>query len=209
MYFSKKSINSHSSCIHLLSYKEFDPLEFTSKLTEIETERLLSFKNTNRRREFVATRILRHQLFGYQHIHYDDHGAPFIPNEGFISVSHSKNLIGIAVNENYKVGLDLEAHRKNILDLKSKFLSNNELLQFNCDDFIEVTKIWSAKEALYKLAGRKKILFSKELLLSKDLNDKWNGTIINHDHDLKVKMDIFDIDETIISINSAEIERIQ
>ena len=156
MYFSKKSINSHSSCIHLLSYKEFDPLEFTSKLTEIETERLLSFKNTNRRREFVATRILRHQLFGYQHIHYDDHGAPFIPNEGFISVSHSKNLIGIAVNENYKVGLDLEAHRKNILDLKSKFLSNNELLQFNCDDFIEVTKIWSAKEALYKLAGRKK-----------------------------------------------------
>ena len=208
MYFSKKTINSHSSCIHLLSYEEFDTLEFISKLTDIETERFFSFKNINRRREFVATRILRHQLFGFQHMHYDSLGAPYIPNEGFISVSHSKNLIGIAVNEEYKVGLDLESHRKNILDLKTKFLSENEFTQFNCDNYIEVTKIWSAKEALYKLAGRKKILFSKELILSKDSNDCWNGTIINHDHDLKVKMDIFDIDETIISINSAKIERV-
>ena len=101
-------------------------------MTDIETERFFSFKNINRRREFVATRILRHQLFGFQHMHYDSLGAPYIPNEGFISVSHSKNLIGIAVNEEYKVGLDLESHRKNILDLKAKFLSENELTQFNC-----------------------------------------------------------------------------
>ena len=148
MCFNKKTINSQSTTIHLLSYEDFDPLSFTSKLTNIETERLFNFKNINRRREFVATRILRHQLFGYQHIHYDKNGAPFIQNEGYISVSHSKNLVGIAVNEDYKVGLDLETHRKNILKLKSKFLSDNEQNEFSCDDYIEVTKIWSAKEAL-------------------------------------------------------------
>lgn len=158
--------------------------------------------------EFVATRLLRHDLFGFEHIHYDSHGAPFIEQEGFISISHSKNLVGIAVNSNYRVGMDLEPHRPNILSVAHKFLTKRERELFDCENPITVTKIWSAKEALYKLAGRKEIIFAKELLLEDILsNDKWVGVIDNFDHKLRVNLDIFDQNGTIMTINSKEVEQ--
>ena len=204
MAFEYSDIESNSTKIHLLKYDEFDPFAHLDKLTGLERERLSTFSHIKRQREFVATRLLRHELFGYEHIHYDAHGAPFIEQEGYISISHSTNQVGIAVNSNYQVGLDLEPHRSNILSLAHKFLSHEERLSFDCTNPVTVTKIWSCKEALYKLAGRKKIIFKDDLVVG----DNWNCLIDNYDHKLKVKMDIFDIDETIISINASKFERI-
>lgn len=207
MTFKSSRINSNSTSIHILEYQDFDPTLHLKSLTSQEIERYHSFKHPKRKKEFVATRLLRHDLFGFQHIHYDPVGAPFIEGIGYISISHSKNKVAIAVNKEYKIGLDLEPHRANILRLAHKFLNQNEIDIFDCSDPVTVTKIWSAKEAMYKLAGRKKILFSKELLLDKDNNEIWKGTIDNHDHLIKVNLDIFDIDDTIISINSSPIEQ--
>lgn len=206
MSFKFSSLNSNSTTIHFLEYGNYDPNIHVDKLTDMELERFKMFSHIKRQREFVATRLLRHNLFGFEHIHYDEHGAPYIENEGYISISHSKNKVAIALNKDYRIGIDLEPHRVNILNVAHKFLSPHEIKTFNCTDPIEVTKIWSAKEALYKLAGRKKILFSTELLL--DLkNDEWKGLIDNHDHHLLVNLDIFDIEDTIITINSREIEK--
>lgn len=206
MGFNFSSLNSNSTVIHFLEYDDFDPNEYLDKLTQLELERLRMFKHIKRQREFVATRLLRHNLFGFEHIHYDNHGAPYIEHEGYISISHSKNKVAIALNKDYRIGVDLEPHRMNILNVAHKFLSSDELRTFDCTDPIVVTKIWSAKEAMYKLAGRKKILFSTELLLNMR-NDEWIGLIDNYDHELLVKLDIFDIDNTIITINSQEIEK--
>jgi phosphopantetheinyl transferase len=208
MSFKYSRISSGTTDIHLLEYADFNPLDYVGKLTENEVERLQSFGHERRKMEFVATRLLRHDLFGFEHIHYDAHGAPFIEKEGFISISHSKNMVGIAVNPNYQVGLDLEPHRDNILDLSHKFLSDNERFKFDCADAVTITKIWSAKEALYKLAGRKKIIFASELILDLDDNGNWIGTIDNFDHKLRVKLDIFDENQTIVSINSHAVERL-
>ena len=198
---------SNSTRIHLMDFDDFNPVNYLDNLTTQEIERLKSFKHIDRQREFVATRILRHQLFGFQHIHYDIHGAPFIENEGFISISHRKNMVGIAINKAYKIGLDLEPYRETIHAVKHKFLSENEKNKFDIENYKEVTRLWSAKEALYKLAGRKKIIFKTELLLDKNQKGQWFGEIINPDHHLFVKLDIFEHKETIISINSDKIEK--
>jgi 4'-phosphopantetheinyl transferase len=177
-------------------------------LTSDEQARMLSFGHKGRQQEFVATRVLRQLIIGLEHIHYDENGAPYIVGHGFLSISHSKNLVGLAINADYKVGLDLETPRDNILDIAPKFLSQRESTRFDPTSKAEITKVWSCKEALYKLAGRKKIIFKNELLLDKDDLNNWTGQIVNHDHDLFVKLDIFDHNKTVVSINSEAVDRI-
>jgi len=203
--FSFDVLHRGETLLYLCSYGTFDPLNYLDFLSDEEKARLLSFKHINRRREFTVTRILRHSIFGFKEICYDELGAPFVEGSGFISISHCKELVGIALNNEHKVGLDLETPRINIHSLQHKFLSKEELETFDISDQLEVTKIWSAKEALYKLAGRKKIIFKEELLLSKQDNGNWQGQIVNNDHDLFVNLDIFEFKRNIVSINKGPI----
>lgn len=191
--------------IYSCSYIPFQPEDYMQYLTSEENERMLGFKHVNRRREFVATRILRHRVFGYSHIHYDINGAPFIEDLGYISISHSKDRVALGVNTDFKIGLDLEAPRENIMALKHKFVTHEEAECFNVDDPLEVTKMWSAKEVLYKLAGRKKIVFKRDLLLSKDAEGNWLGKIVNDDHYRFVKLGIFEYQDIYLSINTEPI----
>ena len=206
MEFTLEELHIDSSIIHLLHYGNFNPEMELDKLTEDELNRYHSFHHTKRKREFVATRILRHQLFGFEHIHYDSNGAPYINQEGYISVSHCNCTVGLALNPDYQIGLDLETPREQIHLLAHKFLSEHERQTFSIEDNIELTKIWSAKEALYKLAGRKEIVFARDLLLESKEIDYWSGRIKNVDHDRKVKLHIFEHQGTIISINKEAIE---
>lgn len=189
-----------------MRYSDFEPSDYLDRLTILELERYHSFNHISRKREFVATRILRHELFGFEHIHYDANGAPFIDKEGFLSVSHSRGVVGIAINKHYQLGLDLEEPRANILELGKKFISDKEAELFDATDPGVVTKIWSAKEALYKLAGRRKIIFRTDLILTKDEQGNWLGEILNTDHRILVKLDIFEWNHLYITINREAIE---
>ena len=189
--------------LYLARFTNFEPTDYLEFLTVDELERFQQFGHFARQQEFVATRLLRHSVFGFSHIHYDAHGAPFVEQEGFISISHCRNAVALALNPSYKIGLDLEMERSNILALSSKFLSEHEKVTFDVQNPRTVTKIWSAKEALYKLAGRKKIHFKTELLLDMDENGAWLGRIENPDACMLVKLNIFELDDLIVSINCA------
>lgn len=182
-------------------FKAYSSAEFLDQLTDQEKERYFSFTHENRRLEFVATRILRHRLFGFQHIHYDEHGAPYIEDEGYISISHAPGVVGIAISKDFKVGLDLEIIRDKAADLSFKFLSPDEMESLDNRSSLEMTKVWSAKEVLYKLAGRKQILFKEHLLLKKISDENWQGTIINPSGKIKVDLAIFVKNDLIISVN--------
>lgn len=192
-----------------MDYDNFEPSDFLDRLSESELTRYRTFKHIKRKREFVATRILRGKVLGEQQICYSSIGAPYIEAEGHISISHSSYLVGLAFNPDYMVGLDLETPRENILDIVPKFLAPVERYSFDPTNKLEMTRVWSAKEALYKLAGRKKILFKEQLILSKDAQGNWMGKIINHDHTLLVQLDIFDHQGTVVSINSCKVERVE
>lgn len=188
-----------------MRYKFYDPNEYLDQLTDVEKERFYTFNHDKRKSEFVATRILRHDVFGFEHIHYDPHGAPYIEKEGYISISHAPGLVGIALSPEFKVGLDLEPMRNKAFKLKSKFLSENEKINLNIESENEMTKVWSAKEVLYKLAGRKRIHFKTELLVEKVSNEKWKGRIINPGETLLVDLSIFEWNNHIISVNTEPI----
>jgi len=63
--------------LFLLEFTEsFKAENYLYSLTDFELERYFTFKNEKRRNEFVATRLLKHDLFGFNQIRYRDHGAP-------------------------------------------------------------------------------------------------------------------------------------
>jgi 4'-phosphopantetheinyl transferase len=165
MTFEQKTIRLTHSIIHFISYDNFDPDSYLHVLTQEEQERYFGFTNLFRKKEFIATRYLRHQLFGFEHIHYDSNGAPYIHNEGYISISHTPGIVGIALNNEFRIGLDIETRSEKAKRVYKKFLSENEQKLFNVMDPDTMTIAWSAKETLYKIAGRKRIDFKLELSL--------------------------------------------
>lgn len=204
MPFTQEVIHLKHVEIHLIHFDPFDPMIYLDQLTESEQERFFTFHHINRKCEFVATRILRHRLFGFQHIHYDEHGAPYIEDEGFISISHGRNIVGLAVSKKFKVGLDIEIIKDKALKLRSKFLSESESENLDTESIVEMAKVWSIKEVLYKLAGRKKIIFKKELLIKKKSEDLWLGTIINPNEKIYAEINSFVHNDIIISVNHLE-----
>lgn len=206
MNFIQNQIEVFDSIINLIEYDVFEPVDYLDQLSAIEKERFFQFKHIKRQREFVATRILRHSIFGFKHIHYNTIGAPYIEGEGFISISHSQNVIGIAVNQNFQVGFDLENASDKAKRLHTKFLNQEERIIFDTEDEMEMTKCWSAKETLYKLAGRNLIDFKKELVLDKNENEI-SGTIINPDEIIEVKLHDFIYKNQIITINKLPVVR--
>lgn len=202
MPFTQEIIQFKNIEVHLMHFNAFSPADYLDQLTEQEKERFFSFTNVNRQREFVAIRILRHRLFGFQHIHYDEHGAPYIEDEGFISISHAPRTVGIALSKDFKIGLDLEPQRNKAKKLFTKFLSDNEIEKLDVTSEEEMTTAWSLKEVLYKLAGRKQIIFKTDLLIQKESLNKWTGTIINPDETIKVELSTFVRNELIICVNA-------
>ncbi|MBL1280559.1 MAG: 4'-phosphopantetheinyl transferase superfamily protein [Fluviicola sp.] len=203
--FTFEEIQIKDSTIYFCSFIKFEPNKHFEHLSEEEISKVEGFRSDSRKMEYVATRVLKHSVFGEKRIEYSEIGAPYIKETGFISISHTHNMVAIGVNPNYKIGLDLETPRDNVLEVASKFLSEEEKTIFNILNKLEVTKIWSAKEALYKLAGRKKIHFKTELLLKKHSGDVWQGLIINPNHSISAKLNIFEHRGIIVSINNEQV----
>ena len=202
MQFKQETLHIGSVNIHLLYYNTFDPGDYLDHLTEQETERYFSFTHIKRKMEFVATRFLRHQLFGFTHIHYNEVGAPFIEDEGFISISHAKGVVGIAFSKDFSIGLDLEKVDSRMVKLSPKFLSSLESQTLDTRSPLEMTKVWSGKEALYKLAGRKGIIFSTDLHLSPFSENLWNGRIYSGEIAVYTEISIFTLEDLVVSVNT-------
>ena len=188
--------------VHLLYFENFITDEHYHNLMDEEFERLEKLKHPARKREFVATRVLRSMVFGNEHILYNEIGAPYIEEEGFISISHAPHVVGLAFCKRFPIGLDLEPIRQKAVVVKNKFLSPSEAQSLQLDNTLEMTKVWSGKEALYKLAGRKGIIFAENLHLDKRTEEEWEGRIKFPGITKFVPMHIVKVNDFVLSVNS-------
>jgi 4'-phosphopantetheinyl transferase len=205
--FERKNYLFDDVQVYTLAFCDFEPNEYLNKLTHLEKERYFTFNNLKRKREFVATRLLRHEVIGFEHIHYDTIGAPYIENEGYISISHTKNLVGFALCKTFKVGLDLEIIQEKIKTIKHKFLSDFEKQNFEIDDSEELTKIWSAKETLYKISGLKGLNFRTDLELCKISESIWKGRIKKNEVLNTTTLKIHKEKDVILTLNISACEK--
>ena len=131
------------------------------------------FKNYNRKKEFLSTRLLLNKLLPNSQISYNKYGSPKLKNNNFISISHSKNLVSIIIS-NRKVGIDIEEINKKPLKLSSKFISKENHLNLTAE---KATLIWCCKEAIFKWHEKGNINFINYIKINLSIIKK-NGEIL-------------------------------
>ncbi len=148
--------------------ESYDELLSRVHLFPGERDRLESFRSDARKVEFLSVRALLKELLGRSvQIVYNDKRKPYLTQcEYRISISHSRNLTGIMLSKEKKVGLDMEFMSHKIGDIESKFINDDEKIT----DDPELRKYhlyihWCAKEALYKICDKQDINFRKNLTI--------------------------------------------
>ncbi|SFQ74190.1 4'-phosphopantetheinyl transferase family protein [Hymenobacter arizonensis] len=140
--------------------------------------------DASRQAQWLAGRALAHTLLqeltaataADMVVHNDATGRPWLagPTHNLtLSLSHSGEWVAAVLAAGGRAGVDVEIIRDKAQRLASKFLSTLEW-----DDAAAAaltapeaanthyTRLWSAKETLYKLAAQRGIIFKKQLLLS-------------------------------------------
>lgn len=146
--------------------EDYDTLRSSLKLDENDINTVESFKNHQRKLEWLSVRVLLKNMLGKDSkIVYGPERKPYLYNNLFnISISHSKNLTAILMSKKKRVGLDLEFMSSKILKIADKFLRPEELEHVNKDqELYHLYLHWCAKEALYKICDKVDINFVTNL----------------------------------------------
>ena len=78
----------------------------------------------------------------------------------WISVAHSQGVVAVAIS-NRAVGIDIESSERDFERAKSRFMSQEEMTLSSHKHW--AAYVWCAKEALYKLYGKRGVELRDEL----------------------------------------------
>jgi 4'-phosphopantetheinyl transferase len=183
---------------HLLVVKKGGELNPYEILLSSELDLFLKLKTAKRQQEFLLARYLRNFVLGNIPIGYKDSGKPFLLNdERFISISHSKDFLGVLISK-YNCSLDIEEISNKVEKVKFKFLNENEGTLIP-NDPKNLTRAWTVKEVLYKLSDFPIRSYTSELLILSWEEDNVKGITKTEHKSIEVSIHSILIDELIIS----------
>ena len=144
-----------------------EELQKNIKLTVADELKLHKRKSLVHQKGFLASRkLLLEAGISPAGLRHDLNGVPELESGQQLSISHTRNLAGIALGT-IPLGIDLEVYRPKIERIAPRFLHPNESFALESPLKIEkLTLIWTAKEALYKALKIKGIVFSEQLLVT-------------------------------------------
>ena len=166
--FLKESIeNLTQFAVWKIEESEVDLMEGLT-ISHIEKKKLNKLKRLVHRKGYLASRQLL-KNFGIPpgSNRYDQNGAPYLIDGRYLSITHSRNFSAVAISDK-KVGIDLEFYREKIKKIGPRFLNIEETeISEEFTDIKYLTKIWTAKEALYKIYGNPGVNFKSQLHIQK------------------------------------------
>lgn len=154
--------------------------------SEVDKQRFFLLKKQKDKQCFLATRNLLQNLNLYENLYYNLEGKPFLCNNLYISITHSYPFCAVAVSP-YKIGIDIENQQDKILKIAPKFTNSTN------NSVFELTKIWTIKEAIYKLISIKGISLKNEIIFEDDFNFKLSKKLQDIKIVIKNKSRIFQI----------------
>lgn len=117
--------------------------------------------------EKKATMALLKKLFPLTDVKlgYTPEKKPFLESVNTnISISHSHDKLAILVNDKESTGVDIELLREKVVNIKHKFLCEEELA-YAGNDTERLTTLWAAKESIYKAYGLKGVDFARDMFI--------------------------------------------
>lgn len=190
--YKKINVNSFTK---VLIWKINETLEEISdgvQLTDSSQQRVNSMKSEIHQKGFLSIRHLLEEL-GYSDndLHYDEYGKPHLNDGNYISITHSFTFSAVVFSEKNPVGIDIEMQRDKIVKIAHKFTPFEEYKTIANHDALvsKLTIVWGAKESLYKIYGKKKLLFLHHIYIEdftfKEAKTtgviKYEGHVSNHD----------------------------
>lgn len=152
-----KSLFKNSSFI-ILKKEEYELTENQNILSKLKFKNDIQKFHIDRRKEYELVRIAIHKIlkeeFQFELTEFEstDDRAPVWPSSFSGSITHSKDLVMVAISKNVNgIGIDLENLGRMKKEIGRHILHEKDILQV--DGLTEeqvLTIIFSAKEALYK-----------------------------------------------------------
>lgn len=118
--------------------------------------------------EWLASRLIIKHLVKSQGdsflgIYKDAFGKPHLHKLPFhISIAHCFPLAVGAIHQTHSIGIDIERPRRKLLRIRDRFLNQQEAATAGTD-LHTLCKFWTSKEVLYKIYGRKKLIFREHI----------------------------------------------
>lgn len=177
-----------------------DEIYYELELNDYDENIYKTIHHDTIRAQWLTIRLMIKELLGDEkHIIYDDCDKPHLSDKSyFISISHIKGFVAVLISKDKHAGIDIETRDERIRRIIYKFLNKEELESVEKENDIDKYLLyWNAKEALYKLYGRKSLIFKENILLSSFVlknEGVFAGKIVTTDYkeDFEVNYKIFD-----------------
>ena len=166
----RKDIDPQTSFALWKIEEQADELIAQLQLKDHEMLYLESLINGKRNLHWLSTRVLLRTMLNtssYIDCKVDEHGKPYLANfPYFISLSHSFDYAAVMISKDKPVGIDIELIKDKIERIAHKFMNDAELSYMDQDHMTEHLYVsWCAKEAIYKLQGKKNVSFLHNIRL--------------------------------------------
>ena len=144
--------NNHTTIYVWKIEESLSDLAKNTPLTVRSEERMVAMKSDLHKRGFLSVRhLLKEAGYSDLDLFYNDNGKPHLTNGKHISITHSFTYSAIAISD-FAIGIDIEKNREKIKIIQHRFVNFEKGFIHKDDDYIEqLTVIWGAKEALYKI----------------------------------------------------------
>ena len=153
--------------------------------------------------QFLASRKLITLVDSDLKVTYKE-DIPLLSDNRNISISHSENIATILISENKGIGIDVEKINNKVHSIKSKFLNQKEINYLSgYEESRNLTKAWTAKEAIYKALRMPGIIFSENILIEEFNNESTTGIgkFISTNQEKKFKLYFYDLDKYCLTIS--------
>lgn len=177
-------------------------LQTNVSLSRQEQEYFKRFRAEERKNQWLAYRLLLLQMVDDENVNieYDGVGKPRIKDSHVhVSVSHAGHYAAAIIHQHKPVGIDIEKVSTRIQKVEDRFLTERERADLDPEKKLDNLCIcWCAKEALYKMHGKKEIDFKKHLHIDNFpvlQQGELNGTILKETFQRSYQLQFIKIDD--------------
>ena len=168
-------------------------------LTDNAKQKYKKTKHLQHKKQFLATQQLL-KLAGYTsaHLHYKNSGKPYLDTKKHISISHSNAFAVFAIAKN-PIGIDIEKPQEKLKRIATKFINPADCAT-DMPTILQLTKLWTAKEAIYKLVDQKGLSFKQHIVVCKTANQEVKANVSFQDKEYLFKIYYFTIENCILAL---------